>query len=365
VVRRPGLSNAPKNKSKLRVSFGPVQGGADDDLSEDAVSGFKTLRKANLAKQSAGNNLLKRSWSPSRPLEPAILGSTQDADRPSYSKDYLNELRNSTPSTPRDLSSYTSEDDGPLTAVDVLSNFSTIHEQVDQPAIPTEAEIREKKERRARLAKEQDFISLDDDGGGRYMQLSTRKESKETRLVRDDEDIAEGFDDYVEDAGRVALGKKAKVAQQKKERESMRDLIADAENISDEGSEAERILAYETTQTRNAMDGLGLGNGQKDPLTRAPTIITPIPRLSSVIERLQSSISSLEYTRARLSKQMADLQQEKAEIAVRETDIQRLLLEAGEKYGQLRADTKANGTATDAADSRAKTERGLESIGNS
>jgi Nineteen complex-related protein 2 len=307
---------------------------------------------------------LKRSWSPSRPLEPAVLRGAQDDDRPSYSKDYLNELRNSTPSTPRDLSAYTSEDDGPSKVLDVLSKFGTIQERVDQPAIPTDAEIREKKERRARLAKEQDFISLDDDGGGRYMQLSTRKEPKETRLVRDDEDLAEGFDDYVEDAGRVALGKKAKAAQQKKERESMRDLIADAENISDEDSEAERNLAYETTQTRNAMDGLGLGNGQNDPLTRAPTIITPIPRLSSVLERLRSSISSLEYTRARLSKQMADLQQEKAEIAVRETDIQRLLLEAGEKYGQLRADTKANGTGIDAAGSQAKTERGLESIGN-
>src|SRR5256886_8117286 len=39
--------------------------------------------------------------------------SATSEDRPSYSKDYLNELRNSTPSTPKDLSSYNSsiEDD--------------------------------------------------------------------------------------------------------------------------------------------------------------------------------------------------------------------------------------------------------------
>jgi hypothetical protein len=359
------LINAPKNKSKLRVSFGPGQTGADDDLSEEGISGARTVRKANLVKQAADNNLLKRAWSPSRSLEQVAPRSGQEDDRPTYSKDYLNELRNSTPSTPRDLSSYTSEDDESSKAVDIISKFGTIEEDTNKPAIPTEAEIREKKERRARLAKEHDFISLDDDGHGRYTQLSTLKEPKDTRLVRDDEDLAEGFDDYVEDSGRVALGRKAKAVQQRKERDAVRDLIADAENVSDEDdSEAERNLAYETAQTRNAMDGLGLGDERNDPQNRAPTIITPIPRLSTVLERLRSNISDLEYKRAKLSKQMADLQQEKAEIAVREREIQRLLTEAGDKYEQLRTESKADGEAIDAAGSHSMTERGLESMGN-
>jgi Nineteen complex-related protein 2 len=365
VVRRPGLANAPKNKSKLRVSFGPGQTGADEDLSEGGDSVIKAPKRANLVKQAAGNNLLKRSWSPSRPLEHATPRSGQDDDRPTYSKDYLNELRNSTPSTPRDLSSYTSEDDDSSKALDVLSKFGAINEETNKSAIPTEAEIREKKERRARLAKEQDFISLEDEGDGRFMQLSARKEPKETRLVRDDEDLAEGFDDYVEDAGRVALGKKAKAAQQRKEREAMRDMIADAENISDEDdSEAERNLAYETAQTRNAMDGLGLNEERNDGQARAPTIITPIPRLSSVLDRLRSNISNLEYKRAKLFKQMADLQQEKAEIAVREVEIQRLLREAGERYEQLRAESNTDETRNDEIGSQAQTERGLETMGN-
>lgn len=334
-------------------------------MSEDGFTGVKTPSKANVVKQAAGNNFLKRSWSPSRSLEQVALRSGHDDDRPTYSKVYLNELRNSTPSTPRDLSSYTSEDDESSKAVDIFSKLGTINDDANRSAIPTEAEIREKKERRARLAKEQDFISLNDDGNSGYTQLSTWKEPKETRLVRDDEDLAEGFDDYVEDSGRVAIGKKGKAKQQRKEREAVRDMIAVAENISDEDdSEAERNLAYETAQTRNAMDGLGIGNEWNGSLTRAPTIITPIPRLSSILERLRSNISNLEYTRAKLSKQMADLQQEKAEIAVREVEIQRLLTETGEKYEKLRADSKADGTGVDAAGFQAKIERGLESMGN-
>lgn len=244
-----------------------------------------------------------------------------------------------------------------------MSKFGTVSEDFPN-VIPTQAEIREKKERRARLAKEQDFISLDDDSG-RYSLLSTSKKLKETRLVREDEDLAEGFDDFVEDPGRVALGKKARAAQRKKEREAMRDMIADAEEGSDDGdSEAERNLAYETAQTRNAMDGLGLGNVAGDSKNEPPTIITPIPRLSSVLERLRAKINDLEYTRERLSKQMADLQQEKAQGAVREIEIQRLVREAGESYEQLCRESKLTGTptATGAVGVQGQIERGLDSI---
>ena len=98
-------------------------------------------------------------------------------------------------------------------------------------AIPTDAEIREKKERRARLAKEQDFISLDNDGGNTVIEdvddeLNDEKillpyaqrassSKEETRLVRDNEDIAEGFDELVSD-GRVALGKKVEREQKQR-----------------------------------------------------------------------------------------------------------------------------------------------------
>lgn len=355
----------PKHKSRLRVSFDPGQATAEDERAEGRSGQFKTTKQIDLVKRAAGSSLLSRSWSPSTHLEQTVSRNIHEDDRPTYNKDYLNELRNSTPSTPKDLSSHTSEDDESSRTVDILSKFGTIHEDGNVSAIPTEAEIREKKERRARLAKEQDFISLEDDGDGRYMQLSTRKEPRETRLVREDEDLAEGFDDYVEDSGRVALGKKAKIAQNKKELESMRDMIADAENISEQDdSEAERNLAYEAAQTRNAMDGLGLGSEKDNSQIHAPPLITPIPRLGSVLERLRANISNLEYTRARLSKQMADLQQEKAEIAVREVEIQRLVSEAGEKYEQLRSESKADGTGNDAASTQIKVERGLESMGH-
>jgi hypothetical protein len=339
VIRKSRLSNAPKRKSNLRVSFGPGQGDGDDSGTQDGASDTNEIGSSNPVRKIASSSLPKHSWSPSRTLEktgPRIFG---DSDRPSYSRDHLNELRNSTPSTPRDLSSNNSEDEFLTKSVDVISKFGATGADLSN-SIPTDAEIREKKERRARLAKQQDFISLDDDGE-QYAQLSTWKKPKETRLVRDDEDLAEGFDDFVDDPGRVALGRKAKMAQQKKERAAMRDMIADAEDITGEDdSEAERNLAYETAQTRNAMDGLGLGNTANSSKRTPPTVITPIPRLSSVLARLRAKISEMEATRDRLSRQMADLQQEKAEAAVRAIDIQRLVREAGENYERLSMESR-------------------------
>ena len=76
--------------------------------------------------------------------------------------------------------------------------------------IPSAAEIEEAKARRARKAQEanaDDFIALDDyDSDGEFrpqrMQVSKfldKSSAKDTRLVRDDEDIAEGFEAFVDD----------------------------------------------------------------------------------------------------------------------------------------------------------------------
>src|SRR5579859_1527515 len=68
----------------------------------------------------------------------------QISSRPSYTKDYLTQLRDSTPSTPKDISRYLSEDDSFPESLDSHS-----HDPAARPAeILDEAVIRALKERR-------------------------------------------------------------------------------------------------------------------------------------------------------------------------------------------------------------------------
>jgi hypothetical protein len=234
-------------------------------------------------------------------------------------------------------------------------------------SIPSATEIEEAKQRRARKAKEanaEDFIALEDyDSDGEFkpqrMQVSTffdKTAAEDTRLVRDDEDIAEGFEAFVDDPGKVTLSRKAKREQERKEKENMRAMIEEAEDSSDESdSSAERNYAYETAQTSHGMDGLSLKQRQIG-RPQQPKEITPIPKLAAVLARFRKGIQGLEYERVRLEKRRADIQKEKGEIASREENIQRLLVETGEKFERLRreAEEHVNGNGL---------ERGLESLG--
>ncbi|KAL2002008.1 hypothetical protein VTN02DRAFT_862 [Thermoascus thermophilus] len=367
VVKRPP-SSKPKQKSKLRLSFGPGETSMAEDGDED--SPVVMPKRPGLGRRVLEKSAFQRSLTPSRMSEHLPIRVGQDQDRPSYSEDYLKELRDSTPSTPKYTSSEQAQDkEGEQNAVDVAAKFGEVMEMPSgQIVIPSEAEIREKKARRARLAKEQrqeqDFISLDDDAGDDEdddeWSLATRKEKPETRLVRDDEDFAEGFDEYVED-GRVALGRKAEREQERRQREEMRDLIEEAENTSDEDdSDAERRAAYEAAQTRAAM-----GLEHTDPSRpKTPPKITSLPRLASSLERLRTTLAMMEQSKAQLVNRMEDLRKEKAEIAVREVRIQTLIKEAGENYERLRAEAGlAPNAEAGLPGDEVKNHRGLESIG--
>ncbi len=340
----------------------------DDD--DDAPAVVFTPKKSNLSRQAVEKNALRKSLAPS--LSSEHLPFRQTEERPSYSKNYLDELKTSTPSTPKDLKSLSDVEDGQSKALDLAAKFGSDPELQQDSAIPTDAEIREKKERRARLAKEEEYINLSDDDESNEISLLPQKQKPETRLVRDDEDIAEGFDEFVDD-GRVALGKKAEREQKRRQEAQMRELINEAEGSSDEDtddSEAERKAAYEAAQTRAGMDGLR----KEDPYARprrpkTPPKITPLPTLTACLERLQASLASMQYTKMQKIKRMEELQREKADIAVREEEIQRLLKEAGENYEKLRAEAGlAEGEHRNGqrmiGDGTSTPGRGLESLGN-
>ncbi|RAL03612.1 uncharacterized protein BO80DRAFT_453263 [Aspergillus ibericus CBS 121593] len=349
VVKRPQAIKT-KQKSKMRLSFGP--GGTSMTDEGDQESEVVIPKRTGLAKRALEKSALQRSLTPSGVGGQIPLRVGPEQDRPSYSSDYLKELRDSTPSTPKPAAEDESEK-----AVDVAAKFGEVMKVSTPAAIPSEAEIREKKARRARLAKEQgalstekDFISLEDDMEDDDWDLQGRREDiRDTRLIRDDEDFAEGFDEFVED-GRISLGRKAEKEQKRKQREEMRELIDDAEGLSDdEDSDLEEKAAYEASQTRAAMGG---GKDHID-RPRTPPKMTSLPRLSNSLDRLRINLAVLEKSKAQMIDRMEELRKEKADIAVREVEIQALIKEAGDNYEKLKLDagitpgTEENPSAAD------------------
>lgn len=362
VVKRPVKSKV-KPKSKLNLSFGAEETSMTDD--GDRESEVVLPKRHGLGRKAMERSALQRNLTPSGGLDtlPARVG--HDRDRPSYSREYLKELQDSTPSTPK-----ASTDDEKDRTIDVAAKFGEIMVVSGSSAIPSEAEIREKKARRARLAlehgsgKEDDFISLEDNIGSdddwdaiaRGEKLP-EKES-DTRLVRDDEDFAEGFDEYVED-GKISLGRKAEREQQRKQRDAMRELIEDAEALSDdEDSDIEEKAAYEAAQTKAAM-----GSGRAGDIDRphTPPKMTSLPKLASSLDRLRTTLASMETSKTQMISRMEDLRKEKEEIAIREVEIQALIKEAGDNYERLKKEAGID-PATDALGG-ALVKRGLESIG--
>lgn len=383
VVRRP-QPNAPKAKSKLRVSFNPGEG---DDSGTGASTPAEnsiprsTKPPSRLGLSSAAQDILSRRDQEER-----------EEGRSRYNKAYLDELRNSTPSTPRDLSS--SRDSPSLDLVqpstnlelDLESKFgkSALASSSSSSRIPSAAEIKEKKDRRARRAKEQaanayqdasstsgvgagaDFISLEDyDSDGEFrpqrMQVGSYlapAREKDTRLIHEDEDIAEGFDEYVEDAGRVTLSRKGMKEQSRQDREAIRSMInaaerggggvgsgSDTDKDADDNSAAsasdsdyERRRAYDLAQTHHGMDGLRSHSSTTRHLTRPrqPRETSTVPKLSVGLTRLRDMVSALELERAKILKRQADLHRERVDIKASQEHIQKSLEEAGQELERVR-----------------------------
>ncbi|KAJ5210119.1 hypothetical protein N7491_009931 [Penicillium cf. griseofulvum] len=351
VVKRPAAFK-PKQKSKLQLSFG-----AETSMNDDQESEVVLPKRLGL-----GRKAMERSAA-------QIPSVGQDPDRPTYSHDYLKELRDSTPSTPK-----TTTDDESSKAVDVAAKFGEIMTVPGQAHIPSEAEIREKKARRARLAMEHGavddgFISLDandaahiDDWDEVVRGDKDIKEAENTRLVRDDEDFAEVEEFFTED-GKMALGRKAEREKKRRDREAMRGLIDDAEGISDEDdSDMEEKAAYEAAQVHAAM-GRGKSSGIDRPKT--PPKVTSLPRLASSFERLRMSLASMEVAKTKMISRMEELRQEKADIANREVEIQAMIQEAGDNYERLKKEAGvAPNAKLDASSGALEKPRGLESIGS-
>jgi hypothetical protein len=346
-----------------------------------------TPKRSNLAKVAVQRNASKRSslLASSLPLR----RNDDDDDRPSYSAESLQELRDSTPSTPRDERSHDEKYLAPAThgdrALDLSSKFGSSLARYDQPlGIPSAAEIAEKKARRARLAMEsEEFISLDPDDPGLDEEEddnTTRDERgnlilkpkpldkwglSESRLVQDDEDIMENFEEFTED-GRVALSRQAEAEATRRKKQEMSEQIAEAEAHSDsdsDDSERERIVAYEAAQTRHGTYGQTHDlTAREDARPRTPPHISPIPTLDSVIERIRKQLTDMQNLHAQGLKDMEAIRRERIHLAEEEVRIQQALKDTAAKFEALR---KEQGIVSDEQkDENQKTIAGVPEIGD-
>lgn len=358
-MRRPHAG--PKTKSKLRISFNPGVEGSNEDSSSDAV------QNAPPKATRIGASAISRSSALQR----------DEGDRPSYSKSYLDELKGSTPSTPKDLSLYNSsaEDELPAatSSLDIASKFGAATNK-PSAAIPSAAEIAEKKARRLRLAREHeaaaatsgsvknndDFVSLDayDSDGefkpsrlqvSNYLRNDRADDAQEyTRLVPEDEDIAEGFEQFVEDdhaqqqkTGRILMGMKPNTDQ---ERERMREMIDAAEGASasdesdaDSDSDASAEQNYVTAQTAHGTAFSNLSASQRRKIEKEtrrpkqPDKTTPVPTLAAGLSRLRELKEQAEMNRTRAENRKAEIRRRLAEIDSEKGRIQGALADLGEQ----------------------------------
>ena len=331
----------------------------NDDEDGGEIPAVFIPKRSNLSRQAIESNAARKSGALS--IDQTIIQN--DDVRPSYSADVLNELKASTPTTPKDL---TLHSDVPPEGqeLDLAAKFGSDLALQQNAAIPTDVEIKEKKERRARLAKEQEYISLNSDGEAEdrdeegtesdassnhdasIMPYSGAKRLKEppSRLAQDDDEVGEGFDDFVSD-GRMALGKKAEREQRRRQKADMKAMIEDAEgsdDASEDESEVERRAAYEAAQTRKGMDGMKTQyEGPKPKRPRTPPRITALPTLPGVLERLKEQKQGMELEAKIQQAKMEINRRELAAIEIRKAEVQKLMTEAGERFEKLRAEVEA------------------------
>ncbi|MCJ1333192.1 hypothetical protein MMC10_009886 [Thelotrema lepadinum] len=377
VVKRPSLR--AKQRPSSRVSFGP---GAS--TTEDSSEIF-TPKKSNLSRQATERNAIRKSALAASLSSSSLPVRQQGEDRPSYSKEFLAELRDLTPTSLQDVDSTRPEPE--TQALDIASKFGSSlarYESRDRSsAIPTEAEIQEKKARRARLAKEakykpqkdSDASSEEDDEDDFPNQRRDSDEDEfrtqhdrinltdapakdkypETRLDHSDEDLLEDYDAFVSD-GRVNIGRKAAKEAAARQREAIAEAIRKAENPSLEDeengnsstdSEKEAREEYEAAQTRRGIEGLALNNKNKErdriARPRTPPKITPVSSVEGVVEKLRARIELLERGKREKLEVLEGIEKEKNDIQEREGEVQRLLNEAGERYEALMREAGVNG----------------------
>ncbi|KAJ4501398.1 nineteen complex-related protein 2-domain-containing protein [Lentinula lateritia] len=328
-----------KSQPKSRLSFGAEE---DDETSGGEV--FK-LKKSKLSRNLT---LSKHSTNFPDNLDQATISPSRNG--PTYDAAYLQELKKSTPSSrappqtsvdPYDadmsMSTDVAMDLGDVSMLDVVDITGE-----SDTLIHTESAIKTAKERRERLRKS--GVSPSED----YISLSvTRKADDqgphpESRLVREEDELGEGDDEYAEYTSaqeRIALGKKSRKVEVTKRREMMQELITEAADEDEESVEWEHEqlrrgghLKPDTSTSKGKIKQTYIPAPSKfDLIAFLVPPVAPIPTLNSALTRLTQQLSQLTTSHASNTASLNTIAQEREQLDIREKELRALVSNAEDK----------------------------------
>ncbi|EJC98047.1 uncharacterized protein FOMMEDRAFT_97947 [Fomitiporia mediterranea MF3/22] len=308
-----------RTKPKARLSFGGDEEEGDGEVFQVKKSGVgRKLKLASIALPSGLDQVT---------ATPQTSGGV-------YSKEYLTELRASTQAAPSAVHTLdpTPDSDIVLDASEMAGAVIVDETVATGAEIPSESSIAAAKQRREVLRKtkqtEEDFISLS----------VTRKEDiyqgphPESRLMREDDDLGEGDDEFAEYTAaqeRIALGKKAKKKDAERRRATMQEMIAEAEE------EDEETIEWEREQLRRgARRDTESANTPKPKQEYRPAQVpppTPLPSLETAIARLSLSLTQLTDSHASSTTSVSNLTDEREILEGKEKEMRTMVEEAESK----------------------------------
>ena len=393
VVKRPTKSKSTKPKPSLPVRRPTTL--ADDDSDDgggvslpnhteenDPFAQVERKRASQLPLRSQDEQApryttsylesLKAEQSHAPPLDAQIV--LEDDLPPSPASSTNDNDHHELPEAP----SYIPLSSHPLPASTALLSTSTTPGTLTtnyQTHIPTATEIAEKKARRARLAQEEkaeDFIPLED-----HSPPSSNESENDNLIVRasearprnkygkaegesriggyqlEDDDFAEGFDEFVEGTGKVETRNLEAHKERERRREDITKRLAEEANEEDEEDdvdeeEAERLKAYEDAQTRAGTYSErrtgGEHRAQQEAREREQRwkekmemqyIVRPVPSVREVLKGLRERKEAMVQEREGVEKRVEAVKRERREVVEEEVRVQGLLKEAGERLERV------------------------------
>ncbi|KAG0704255.1 GCFC-domain-containing protein [Suillus ampliporus] len=312
-----------KNKAKRIKPKSTLSFGGDEEAGDGEV--FQ-VKKSNLSQK------LTLGAHPANVLPVSLDQATitpRSNGAPVYDQAYLSELKASTPSSRRGPVAEGYDADVSMDPGDITMEATEISVDIET-AIPSESSILSAKQRRERMrthGTEDDFISLS----------VTKRDTvpqgphPESRLMREEDELGEGEDEYAEYTSaqeRIALGKKSQKIEASKRKDAMQELIADADE------EDEETMEWEREQLRRG--GPFPTSREASPAKQVykPAAIptsTVIPSLGPAIDRLSQSLAAMTTSHATNVKAAGSLVDEREQLDVRETELREMIAEAEAK----------------------------------
>ncbi|KAM0752770.1 hypothetical protein T439DRAFT_342265 [Meredithblackwellia eburnea MCA 4105] len=312
-----------ESKPKSRLSFGQAQND-DDEQEEETVTIKRTDSPARKLLNTLTHSSSNSSLRPPASLDQATIShsasSSTSTSKSIYSKEYLDQLKSSTLSTPppssRDRDSY---DD--LTR----SKFGSAIDDASSN-IPTTAAIASAREKRERM-RLQGISNEGAQDGFVSLEVGFASKGGESRLVREEDEIGDGDEDmaeFTESQTTIPLGRKANKEAAQRLRSGMVDMIQDAQE-EDEGDEEAR--EWELAQIRRGEQRRDAGRGSSNKASKKPYRAAPIPSsstlpsLSGVSSRLTSALTSLKSDHLQDSSALDHFAREREELDAQEKEL--------------------------------------------